>query len=147
MWTLLPCLCRIYSPVQDKGLAIPVLRHSSRGNHHADQRNHETSQCPIYLYTNAILALEPRQTPTITRSRSHFHRPQNLCLPSPPAPHTYTRNIGLVCILRMHMHEYTYLTFLEDGVRDFSAELCPKPAFQTRVKRTTFRSRQVSTQP
>ena len=47
----------------------------------------------------------------------------------------------------MHMHEYTYLAFLKDGVRTFSVELCPKPAFQTQVKWTTFRSRQVSMQP
>ena len=144
---MLLCLCRIYSPVQDTSSRYSW--DTTRPPRLAMQRsrNHSTSQCPIYLYTNAILALEPRQTPTITRSRSHFHRPQNLCLPSPPAPHTSPRNIGLVCILRMHMHEYTYLAFLEDGVRDFTAELCPKPAFQTRVKRTTFRSSQVSTQP
>ena len=45
------------------------------------------------------------------------------------------------------MHDDTYLAFLEDGVRDFSAELCPKPAIQTQVKLRTFRSRQVSTEP
>ena len=49
--------------------------------------------------------------------------------------------------VRMHMHDYSYLAYLEDGVRDFSAELCPKPAIQTRVKRETFRSRKVSTEP
>ena len=124
---MLLCLCRIYSLVQDTS-----SRYSWDTTQHPREppcRGPGTTRrwWALYPYTNAILALQPRQTPTITRSRSHFHRLQNLCLPSPPAPHTYTRNIGLVCILRMHMHEYTYLAFLEDGVRDFSAELWRKP--------------------
>ena len=139
---MLLCLCRIYSPVQDTSsrYSLDLTRHPRA----FPCRGPGTTRrlCVLYPYTNAILALEPRQTPTITRSRSHFHRyrPQNLYLPFPPAPHTSPRDIGLVCMQRMHMHEHTYLTFLEDGVRDFSAELCPKPAFQTRVKQRTFSS-------